>query len=113
MPKNAMASREPADHKVILNTLRSNQPEVWKEKAKDYILQATRAKFGQNEHLSDFLIETHPLQLGEASKNQIWGIGLTLDSTEVFDCSKWNAQGNLLGKTLEMVRDELIEAYIR
>lgn len=98
-----MESQDPADHKVILNTLRSYQPEVWIERAKEYILQATRAKFDQNEHLADFLIETHPMQIGEASKNNIWGIGLTLDATDAFDPSKWNLQGNLLGRTLEKV----------
>lgn len=110
--RNAMESQDPADHKVILNSLRSNQPRVWRERAEEYILQATRAKFGQNERLADFLIETHPLQLGEASKNQMWGIGLSLDSTEVLDSSKWNSYGNLLGRTLERVRDELIDAYV-
>lgn len=39
LAKAAMDQQEPAEHKVILNTLRPNQPEVWKEKAKDYILQ--------------------------------------------------------------------------
>lgn len=112
MATAAMDQQDPADHKVILNTLSFNQPELWKEKAKDYILQTTRAKFEQNEELANFLIETHPLELGEASKNIIWGIGLTLDSIDVLDSSKWNPQGNLLGKTLVRVRDELIDAFV-
>lgn len=113
LAKGALETQDPAEHKAILNTLRADQPNLWQEKAEEYILQATRAKFGQNEALADFLIDTHPLELGEASKNTVWGIGLTLDSTEVFDVNKWNPRGNLLGKTLEKVRDELIDAYIK
>lgn len=66
----------------------------------------------QNEHLADFLITTQPLELGEASKNATWGIGFSLDSPDVYDASKWNPHGNLLGKTLVKVREELIHAYI-
>lgn len=111
--KEAMEKQDPADHKVILNSLRSNQPDLWFTKAEQYILQATRAKFTQNEDLADFLIGTHPLELGEASRNPIWGIGHSLDSTEVFDQYKWVKGGNLLGKTLVKVRDELINSYIK
>lgn len=107
----ALQKQDPADHKVILNTLRDDQPHTWREKAEEYILQATRAKFKQNEDLADFLIETHPLEIGEASRNTVWGIGMTLDSTDVFDISKWVPGGNLLGKTLVKVRDELIKTY--
>lgn len=112
LAKSAMEQQDPADHKVILNTLRPDQPNVWKEKAEEHILQATRAKFQQNEKLANFLIETHPLELGEASKNPIWGIGLSLDSSEVMDSSKWNPHGNLLGRTLVRVRDELIDNFV-
>lgn len=52
--KDALGKQDPADHKVILNTLRADQPLVWEEKAKEYILQATRAKFEQNEHFFFF-----------------------------------------------------------
>lgn len=112
LAKEALEKSDPADHKVILNALRADKPSVWASKAEEYILQATRAKFQQNEELADFLITTHPLELGEASKNPIWGIGLTLDSLDVLDSSKWNHQGNLMGRTLVKVRDELIASYI-
>lgn len=109
--KSALLQKDPADHKVILNTLRDDRPQTWRKNAEEYILQATRAKFQQNQDLADFLIETHPLEIGEASRNPGWGIGMTLDNHEVHDVSKWIPGGNLLGRTLVRVRDELIKSY--
>lgn len=108
--KRAMESNDPADHKVILNKLRSKVQEQWAVQAPEIILPAIRAKFSQNEHLSNFLIETHPLAIGEASKDPIWGVGLHLEHENVLDINCWERHGNLLGNTLAQVRAELMEA---
>lgn len=109
--ERAMELSDPADHKVILNNLRSVVQERWAELAPDIILPAIRAKFSQNERLSNFLIETHPLAIGEASRDSIWGVGLQLEHKDVMDVSKWEPHGNLLGNTLARVQAELIHMF--
>lgn len=83
LARQAMESQDPADHKVILNKLRSAASKEWKEKAPEYILAAVKAKFTQNPALKKFLIDSHPLQIGEASKDNFWGIGLSLENQDV------------------------------
>lgn len=83
LAKRAMEQKDPAEHKIILNILRKDVQERWTEQAPDVILPAVRAKFLQNEQLANFLVETHPLPIGEASRDTVWGIGLTLESTDV------------------------------
>lgn len=108
LARKAMETSNPAEHKNILNLLRGHQPDVWREKADDIIKTALRAKFFQNRDLSQFLMDTYPRLIGEASKNEVWGIGLSLDNKDVLDSSKWRKEGNLLGISLAKVRDELL-----
>lgn len=108
LARRAMGTNNPADHKNILNLLRKDQPDAWKETSKSVIITALRAKFTQNKNLADFLMDTYPRKIGEASKNETWGIGLSIDSNDVLDYNKWQKGGNLLGTSLEQVRAELL-----
>lgn len=108
LAKRAMDSKEPGEHKTILNLLKREVQEKWAEQAPLIILPAIRAKFQQNKVLADFLIGTYPLALGEASKDPIWGIGMPLEHKEVLDTRRWEQYGNLLGNTLAQVRAELM-----
>lgn len=78
-----------------------------KTEAKTIIVRAVREKFQQNVPLADFLLDTYPRSLGEASKDSFWGIGLTLEDKDALDSGKWKAGGNLLGVTLKKIREEL------
>lgn len=71
-----------------------------------------RAKFQQNEQLANFLIETFPLAIGEASRDAVWGIGMQLEHPDVLDVLKWEHRGNLLGYTLDQVREELMRTIM-
>lgn len=75
-----MRSTDPADHKVVLNKLKTEVADKWKESAPDFIKVAVKAKFTQNPHLTNFLLDSHPLIIGEASRHAFWGIGLPLES---------------------------------
>lgn len=110
LARKAMGTKNPAEHKNILNQLRNDQPDTWKENAQASIITALRAKFNQNKVLAHFLMDTYPRQIGEASKNETWGIGLSLDSKDVLDTTKWRKEGNLLGTSLEKIRAELMAA---
>lgn len=109
LAREAMGSSNPADHKVVLNKLRAEVTDEWKRRAPEYIKAAIKAKFTQNNHLTKFLLDSHPLQIGEASRDTFWGIGLTLESPDVLDTTKWAPGGNLLGRSLVALREELLE----
>lgn len=101
--------KDPSEHKKVLNALREDHPDKWAEKVENILRTALRAKFKQNQNLREFLCDTHPKRIGEASVNQKWGIGMPLTNPDVLNINKWNAEGNLLGKTLELIREELIQ----
>lgn len=113
LAREAMGSSNHADHKVVLNKLKAEVADRWAEKAPDIIKSAVKAKFTQNQNLTKFLLDSHPLMIGEASKDTRWGIKLSLEHLEhlehpdVPDMSKWASGGNLLGKTLVSLREEL------
>lgn len=108
LAERAMECNDPADHKVILNTLKQETQERWKEKAEEIIPKAIRAKFSQNPQLAAFLVETAPRRIGEASTDGVWGIGLKLEDKNVLGEASWRKEGNLLGKTLSLIRQEII-----
>lgn len=112
LAKKALEVEDPAEHKAILNTLRPEIQDVWEDRAPSIILPAIRAKFGQNERLANFLVETYPLSIGEASRDTVWGTGLQLEHPDVMNKLKWETRGNLLGYTPEQVREELMRKVL-
>lgn len=112
LAQRSLDSEDPAEPKAILNQIKSIQNSDWQSKVQKIIYAAASAKFSQNEHLGNFLVETHPLRIGEASKDTFWDIGLTLESEHALDVRRWPLQGNLLGLTLEKVRDEIIQHFM-
>lgn len=107
-----MEQTDPADHKSILNSVRPIVQERWAKQAPAIILPAIRAKFSQNERLTNFLIETHPLAIGEASRDSMWGVGLQLEHKDVLNPDNWERHRNLLGNTLAKVRAELMHQLL-
>lgn len=101
--------RDPLDAKAMLNQLKNDHVQDWKEKAPNYALQGLREKFKQNPRMADYLCSTQPLHLGEASTNPVWGTGLQLDAADTLNQSKWIKTGNLLGKTLMKIRNEIVQ----
>lgn len=105
---NARNAKQPIEAKIILNSLREDHTNEWNQMVPDIALEGLRAKFKSNDDLANYLCDTEPLILGEASRDKTWGIGLTLDEKDVLDNSKWQKQGNLLGRTLMKIRGELL-----
>lgn len=103
-----LARRAMTEHKAVLNLLRNDKREEWRDKAPDLIAKATRAKFTQNTALRELLESPYPLTLGEASKDAFWGSGLPLEHPDALDTSQWATDGNLMGKTLMNIREELM-----
>lgn len=107
MIQKASTARDPRQAKYILNSLKEDRPQEWYGGVQEVLLEGLRAKFKQNPTLRSFLLDTGGLQLGEASTDTRWGIGMTLDDPEVLNLTKWNPEGNLLGRTLMQIREEL------
>lgn len=104
----ALKSQDPVQAKHILNALKEDHVQEWDEKVATIAMEGLRAKFKQNRSLKDKLCQTYPLTLGEASTNQRWGIGLELNDPDVLNQEKWSASGNLLGRSLMEIRQELM-----
>ncbi len=102
-----MNSFYPTDMKAIGKELDNHNAAKWKKKASDVAYTACNAKFRSYPELGKILMDTHPLQLAEASKELPWGCGLTLKEEGVSDSKNWSGQG-IMGMALERVRSELI-----
>lgn len=103
----ALESPDPAEAKRILNRLRGAPGQTeWEEERHDILLSGLLAKFRQSEDLREYLLSSKERQLGEASRNSTWGIGMTLTNKDRFNVNCWSG-GNLLGKTLMEVRQIL------
>lgn len=108
LSSKALSSSNPAICKGILNELHKSDSTKWEEQTEGCIEAALRAKFAQNQKLASFLLDTHPRPLGEASLNKKWGIGFKLTDKLAMDPTKWKEGGNLLGKKLMELREELL-----
>lgn len=106
---SVLKMKDPSEHKKVLNSLKEDHPDEWAESVENILKTALRAKFSQSQVLREFLCDTHPKRIGEASINQKWGIGMPLTSPDVLDVDKWKEEGNLLGKTLELIREEMLQ----
>jgi ribA/ribD-fused uncharacterized protein len=77
----------------------------WIPQAKTALHKACLAKFSQDARAKNFLLETRNTTLAEATRSKIWGIGMTLNDTEIFDRAKWGQ--NIVGKLLMEIRTSL------
>lgn len=105
--EKALHATDPIEAKSILNALRKENVQEWQEGRADIAIKGLRAKFTQNQQLLNYLRSTHGLTLGEASKNPVWGVGMTLEDEHLLDTTKWSESGNLLGSLLMQLRTEL------
>lgn len=106
--QKALILKYPTEAKGILNSLKKNHTKEWEDNRAIWATEAIRAKFFQNPDLANILCATEGKQLGEASRNQVWAIGKDLDDPEVLDITKWSPSGNLLGKTIMTIREEIL-----
>lgn len=114
MINRAYKVSDPVQAKHVLNDLKGNQEiaKEWDNMVETVALEGLRAKFSQNKTLQDKLRKTKSLLLGEASTNLRWGIGMDLNNPDVLSEEKWSSTGNLLGRTLMQVRQELFDQQV-
>lgn len=104
-----LKSPDPKANKAAGRKVRGFVEETWQANARRYVYIGNRAKYLQNPHLLQALIDTAPTRLVEASPyDRIWGIGLKADDPRSLDPTQWQGT-NWLGDVLTRLRDDLIE----
>lgn len=106
-----LKTKDPKKAKKLGREVKNYDDKVWNEMRYKIMVDANKAKFGQNKELADLLTSEELKGKGfvEASKfDNIWGILRTEDDPLADDEKHWLGQ-NLLGKALDEVRNWLIE----
>lgn len=80
---------------------------IWDDAKYNIVYKCVFNKFKQNKKLQRQLLNTADYDIVEASYDNVWGVGISMNDTTIKDKSNWGE--NLLGKILMEVRDELKE----
>ena len=107
-----MRSRDPADQYRIGQKIRGYVDREWMKRAQNVLVEANMAKYEQNKHVRDVLINTGSRKLGEASTSKVWGIGLKLKDPNAVKIDLWNGQ-NIMGEVLTVVRNRLQSSVLK
>ena len=102
-----LATSDPHEAKKLGRTVRNFDGDRWTSVCFDLVVAGNVAKFGQDEALRRFLVDTGSSVLVEAApRDTIWGIGLAQDDERAHDPRRWRGQ-NLLGFALMEARARL------
>lgn len=105
--RRAIEATNPGEAKKIGRSVKRFNEQLWRQKRFSIVVAANLGKFGQNEQLKQFLLQTGERVLVEASPvDKIWGIGLAADDSRVENPNLWKGK-NLLGFALMEVREQL------
>jgi ribA/ribD-fused uncharacterized protein len=109
------------DHETYLRVIQESNPKKqkqlgknilnynhkkWLETADGIIIQGLKEKFGQSDYLKKFLLDTGNSLIVEASLDKLWGVGIHLRDSNLWDATKHVGQ-NKMGKLLMNIRAEL------
>ena len=94
-----------ADCKEVSRDIANLNRKDWVESAETLCFEGIQAKFLQNEHLMEKLLDTGDKTLVEASYDEAWGTGQHLGSRDCLNESKWKSIG-ILGRILMRIRSE-------
>lgn len=81
------------------------QSATWDKEKEATLEEIIRAKFAQNQVLSNFLQSTGTKHLNEATRDSYWGVGASLAAPQTKNHS-WTGR-NITGNLLEKIRSEL------
>jgi len=102
-----LAASHPGEAKKLGRAIANFKKEIWFKHRLPIVVRGNLGKFGQNEALKEFLMNTGERILVEASpRDRIWGIGMERNNTHAADPQQWRGQ-NLLGFALMEVRNIL------
>lgn len=104
-----LKAEHPRDAKKLGREVKGYDDAVWSGVREQFMHDAVYAKFSQNEDLKNFLFDEEFEGKGfvEGSPfDGVWGVKMDWRNPMVDDEANWNGL-NLLGKTLDKVREEL------
>ncbi len=102
-----LKAKHPHEAKKLGRQVRHFNQQQWEAHRYEIVLQGNQHKFGQNDELKAYLLNTGNSIIVEASPvDKIWGIGLTGDNPKAPYMEQWEGM-NLLGFALMEVRDKL------
>ncbi|MFG3253733.1 NADAR family protein [Streptomyces sp. NPDC048172] len=105
--ERVLAAPHPAQAKKLGREVRGFDEATWDAHRYEIVVAASRAKFGQNSGIRDFLLTTGERVLVEASPlDRVWGIGLAADDENAARPDRWRGL-NLLGFALMEARAQL------
>jgi len=97
----------PKEHKALGRQVRNFDEALWDLCARELVFRGNVAKFGQNEDLKQYLLETDDRILVEgASYDSVWGVKLAYDDPAIEDRENWKGK-NWLGQVLTATRQHL------
>lgn len=106
-----LKTKDPKKAKALGREVKNYDDKVWNEMRYKIMVDANKAKYGQNKELADLLTSEEFKGKGYTESSpldKIWGTGLGENHPDSDDESKWPGQ-NLLGKALDEVRCWLLE----
>ena len=111
LARRIMAEQDPKVQKSMAreDKFTNYSEKTWRERNIDIMETGIRAKFTQNDHLKQFLLNTKPNTLVEASpKDRYWGVGKSLHNPNLWNRNTWiNNSENHLGLLLMKIRKEV------
>ncbi|MCU6792373.1 NADAR family protein [Paenibacillus sp. WQ 127069] len=108
MAEKILLAKSPAEQKQLGRMIRKFHKEEWEMHCKQFVYDGNYAKFTQNQHLLERLLETKGTTLVEASPtDRIWGVGLLESSSQIRNRKTWRGT-NWLGEVLTNLREDLI-----
>jgi ribA/ribD-fused uncharacterized protein len=103
--RQVLEAPSPGAAKALGRAVRDFDEATWVAHRFAIVVRGNRAKFAQHPALQQFLRNTAPRVLVEASPvDRIWGIGLAQDDPDTHHPDRWHGL-NLLGFALMAVRD--------
>lgn len=105
--EKVLQSKSPPEAKKLGRQVKKFMPATWDNHKYEFVKQGNLHKFGQNQALLAFLLQTNDRIIVEASPvDDIWGIGMAADDPAIENPLQWKGE-NLLGFALMEVRDIL------
>ena len=98
-------------HKIsdLGKKVRGYKKELWEKQAEKVLRRVNHAKYLQHPHAKQALLDTEDREIGEASPDPFYGIGIRLSAPQVTQRHAWTGQ-NVMGKILQEVRGILKDA---
>ena len=106
-----LAAGSPAEAKKLGRLIANFDEATWERRRFEIVVDASVAKFGQNEPEGNFLRNTQGRVLVEASpQDRIWGIGMDERNRAAANPEQWRGD-NLLGFALMEARQRLSQTH--